>query len=323
MAHQLLIDNKNGNVWDLSGVVTEVSYKTALIGKPSSLEFTFIKDGLYESKDFQINMGDIVSYKADKKKVFYGYVFSINSGQSKEVKVKAYDQIRYLMKPDTKRFVGKTASQIVKQLGNELKLKLGNIEDTGYKIPKVLHDNKTYIDMISDALDRTLINYLTNFMLYDDFGSINLTNTSKLQYDKIIGQGSLMTDYTFDRSIDSDTYNQIKLYKDNKETGKREIYIAKDSGSIKDWGLLQLYQSVDEGMNEAQIKVMLENLLTTKNRETKKISIEAIGDFNLRAGYYAHIDIPELMLQRYMLISECEQKVSGDIHTMKLDLVVI
>lgn len=76
MQIQLLIDDKRGNVFDISELVSEVTWKTQRKGKPSSLDIKFIKD-----KQVNISNGDVISFKVDGNKVFYGYVF--DNGGSK------------------------------------------------------------------------------------------------------------------------------------------------------------------------------------------------------------------------------------------------
>ncbi|MBO9610389.1 MAG: hypothetical protein J7639_30800, partial [Paenibacillaceae bacterium] len=80
---------------------------------------------------------------------------------------------------------------------------------------------------------------------------------------------------------------------DNKDTGHRDVYIALDSANIAKWGRLQFYQKVDDNRNEAQIKELLDNLITLKNRETRSMRVEAIGDIRIRAGCYARVLIAE------------------------------
>ena len=92
------------------------------------------------------------------------------------------------------------------------------------------------------------------FVLWDDFGSLAITDVETAKLDLFVGDGSLATGYTYDQDIDSDTYNKIKLVKDNKTTGKRDVYIYQDSKNMTLWGILQDYETVDESMNEAQIK---------------------------------------------------------------------
>lgn len=320
---KMIIDNRNGNTWDVSQIVTGVQWKTSRIGRPGSLDFTLIKNALYQDKSFQYNNGDVVRVQYKDKNVFYGYIFSVDGGKDEAVRIKAYDQMRYLMSSDTYVLSNTKASEIIEMIAKKFNLKLGTIEDTVYRIPKLMEDGQKLLDIICRALDHTLINADLNFVLYDDFGELTLRNVESLLVDIFIGDGSLMYDFSTKTSIDDDTYNKIVLYKDNKDTGKRELYVAQDSANIAKWGLLQLYQSVDENMNKAQIEQMLDTLATLKNRETKTLKVNAIGDIRVRAGTYARILIKEYDINQPFLVDECTHSFDGAEHTMTLDLKVI
>lgn len=320
---EILIDNKDGNVWDVTDIVKDISYRTSRIGKASSLEFTIIDQGIYQNKKFKYQNGDIVRFKDESHNVFLGYIFKLETGLNGEVKILAYDQMRYLDVNHTYKFEKMTATQIIQKIAKDFELKVGKLDDTAYKIPALLFDNKSLFDMICESLDKSLIAYTTNFVFYDDFGKLTLRNISDMKYGFVIGEGSLMTDYTYSKSIDDDTYNQVILYRDNKKTGKRDIYKIKDSSRIKNWGLLQLPQSVDEGLNDAQINDILTRLMAVKNRETRKLNIEALGDFRLRAGMYVNIYIERFGINKFFLVDECTHKKSGNNHTMSLDLRLV
>jgi hypothetical protein len=319
---EIMLDDKQGKVWDISEVVTDVSWKTSRIGSPGSLEFTLIKGGLYESRSFSYSNGDIVRFRFNGRDIFFGYIFTIDSGQDEAVKIKAYDQIRYLMTDDTYVFAGVTAADVLKRITNDVGLKLGRVDVPSYVIPTMVEDGQKLIDIIDKALTLTLINSGVNYVLYDDFGSLALRNVEDLIVDVMIGDGSLMYAFDYKRSIDQDTYNRIKLFQDNKDTGKREVHVEQDSASIARWGLLQLYQSVDENMNDAQIKELLSTLSALKNRETRTMKIDAIGDTRIRAGCYVPIVIEEFGVNQPFIIEACTHRFGGD-HTMSLELKVI
>ncbi|MBB6670285.1 XkdQ/YqbQ family protein [Cohnella nanjingensis] len=319
---ELLLDNRNGNVWDLSNIVSDVTWKTSRIGKPGSLEFTLVRNGIYQDPGFRYNNGDVVRFRKDGVNVFYGYVFRIGEGMSEDVKILCYDQIRYLLASETYVFSNVTASDVVKQIASDFKLKVGKIDDTGYRIPSLIQDNQKLLDTICKALDWTLIKADRNYFLYDDFGELSLRNSYDMLLSFFIGDESLMYDFAAERSIDSDTYNKVKLYQDNKKAGKRDTYIAQDSANIAKWGLLQLTQSVDEKMNAAQIRELLNALIATKNKETKTLKIDAIGDIRVRAGCYLPVLIGDFGINQSFLVDECSHHFDGG-HTMSLELKVI
>ncbi|GIQ63644.1 hypothetical protein PACILC2_22120 [Paenibacillus cisolokensis] len=320
---EILLDNKNGNVWDVSRITTKLSWQTVRIGKPASIDLSLTDSGIVQDDAFTVNNGDIVRVRYDDTNVFYGYVFSVGRNQDNEISIKAYDQVRYLLAKDTYVFKAKTATQIIKQIADDFKLQTGHLANTGHVIPSMVEDSQTLLDIIEKALSLTLISKQRHFVFYDDFGRLTLRNVNESLADFIIGDGSLMTGFEYSANIDQDTYNRIKLYRDNKDTGKREIYKAQDSANIARWGLLQLYQSVDEDKNAAQINEMLTQLMQLKNREQKSLKITAIGDIRVRAGMYIPIIIDSLGINQPMLVDEAQHQFDGESHTMSLTLKVI
>ncbi|WP_338552890.1 hypothetical protein [Paenibacillus sp. KS-LC4] len=320
---EILIDNRNGKVWNVTNLVPSLTYKTKRTGSASSLDFTLIKGAPYQHQAFTVNNGDVVRLSKDGQVIFYGYVFEYNFGRDESVTIKAYDQLRYLLMSDTYVFSNKTATQMIKQIAEDTGLKIGTLAETEYVIPSMVEDNKKLLDIMCKALDYTLINDKGNFVLYDEAGALTLRNIEDMKTDAIIGDWSLMTDFGYKSSIDSESYNKIKVVQNNKETGKRDVYIGQDSANIAKWGLLQFYQVADEQMNSAQINELLDQLLKLKNREQRSLSIEAIGDLRVRAGSYVPIVIEELDIGHYFLVDECSHKLEADAHTMTLELKVI
>jgi hypothetical protein len=315
---QVITDNKQGGVFDISELVTGATWKTSRIGKPGSVDLTILQDANY-----MISNGDIISLKWDDVPLFYGYVFAIGRSEADTLTIKAYDQIRYLSATDTYVFKNKTAAAIVKQIADDFGLKWGHVVDTKYKIPSMVEDGQKLLDIIDKAFALTTINTGSIYVFYDDYGKLAVQNVKDRVLDLVIGDGSLMTDFTYQQSIDSDTFNRIKLVRDNKETGKRDVYIAQDSANIAKWGRLQYYQKVEDNQNEAQIKALLDQLAKLKNRETKSLKITSLGDPALRAGCYLRVGIGELAIDQLFLIEECSHSFSGDDYTVQIEVKVI
>jgi len=320
---EVLIDNKNGRVWDVSQIVENVTWTTTRIGKPASLEFTLVNNGIYQDPMFTVNNGDVVRVRKDDVNVFYGYVFKIGSNQEREISVTAYDQVRYLLNKDTYKFKNVETGDIIKQIAKDFQLKVGRIDSTGYKIPLMIEDGQTLLDIIEKANTLTLYNANQFFVFFDDFGALSLRRVSAFQADFYIGDESLMTGFDYSADIDSDTYNQIKLYRDNQKTGKRDVYEARDSANIARWGVLQYYESVDENMNAAQINERLTQLATLKNREQRALKLSAVGDIRVRAGMYLPIRVDSLGINQRMMVDEVTHRFDGADHTMSITLKVI
>ena len=139
---------------------------------------------------------------------------------------------------------------MVKSIANDYQLNVGVLENTEYVIAKKAESNQSLFDIILNALDETIRNKKEMYVLYDDFGKLCLKNLERMKVGLIIDEET-GENYDYESSIDSDTYNQIKLTYDNSDTGKREVYMAKDSSNIEKWGVLQYFDTIDEKTNRS------------------------------------------------------------------------
>lgn len=104
------------------------------------------------------------------------------------------------------------------------------------------------------------------FVLYDDYGKLALKNIENMKISGYIIYNESAENFEYTSSIDEQTYNQIKLSYDNDDTGKREIYITKDSSNIQKWGVLQYYDTLTKKENG---KAKADALLKLYNQVTK------------------------------------------------------
>lgn len=114
-------------------------------------------------------------------------------------------------------------------IADDYALNLGTLDDTGYVIESRIEENSELFEMITNALDLTLTNTGEMYVLYDDFGKLTLKSLSSmyvgvpgayLMIDEETGQ-----DFEYTSSIDSNTYNKIKLTYDNEDT-KSVMFIS-------------------------------------------------------------------------------------------------
>lgn len=319
---ELLVKNKEGNLWDISGIVSDISWKTARSGKPSTLELTLVDSGIYQLPKFGISNGDIIQFSKDNVDVFYGFVFSIDTGSDQEIKLTAYDQIRYLLGNGSYVLQDVTASDVIKKITTDYGLKTGVLEETEYRIPSLIEDDKKLLDIIMGAIGSELQFKGRLMAFYDDFGKLTLRKPDSMLLNLVLGAGHYLYDYSLKKSIDDDTYNTIFLYKDNEASGKRDFYPVSDKDNVKRWGILHLYQKADDKANAAQIQEKANNLLKMHNREKLSLSVQAIGDMRVRAGNFIYVLLDEFETQLF-LVDQCSHKISGGEHTMSLDIKVV
>lgn len=318
---EILIDNRKGEVHEFP--VKSFEWKTERIGKASVFEAELFNE---EPLKFPIDGGAIVRASEGKTNIFYGYVFEDGFRKDGDTKIKAYDQLRYMKNQDTYVMPSSTATSAIRTIANRLGLKVGSMEDTSFVVPGIVEDDKEAFDVVTKFLDSTLIATNQNFVLFDNFGSLELKNINNLVIpadDFYIGEDSLLYDFDYTKSIDKETYNRIKFVRDNKETGKRETFIAQDSANIAKWGLLQQFRKVDENMTDAQIKDLVQRSIQAYNKETKTLELSCLGNWKIRAGRMVYLYIEVLGIQAYVMIDECTHKWDEFIHTMELKVKVI
>ena len=182
--------------------------------------------------------------------------------------------------------------------------------------------DKSCIDIINTAVQKTLLNTGKVFVFYDSGDGLALKEAKDLKTDIVIGDHSLMTNYTFDSSIDSQTYNSVKIARPNKATGKADVFIMKDSETIGKWGLLQLYQKVDEAANDAQCQEQARVSLEYYDRVLQQLKFSALGVPSLRAGALLLVNLSDLdgePFKRYVMLEKAEHTFKNDEHTMELE----
>lgn len=285
-------------------------------GAPGKLKFSCIKDDVISFQE-----GNAVKLTVDGVDLFYGFVFTKSrSGKSPYlIEVTAYDQLRYFKNKDTYVYANKKANEVIKMIAEDFGLKVGALEDTGHVIASRTEDNATLFDIAQNALDETLQAKTQLYVLYDDVGKLTLKNIENMKLNLLIDADTI-GDYSYSSTIDSQTYNQIKITFENKEAGKREIFIAKDSANINAWGLLQYTDTVELSTSGA---AKAEALLKLYNTKTRSLSVsDALGDVRVRAGcsVIVKLALGDINVQSYLLVERVTHKFKQEQHLMDLKL---
>lgn len=305
---------QNGNKVYIPIVEEGITWSTERKGSPGQLTFNILKDSIINFTE-----GNAVRLKVDGKNIFYGFVFIKKRGKEGIISVTAYDQLRYLKNKDTYVYTNKTAGEFIQMIASDFNMQTGTLENTGFKIASRVEDNVALVDMIQNALDLTLQNKKEMFVLFDDFGKIALKSIQSMRLNLLIDEET-GENYNYTSSIDSETYNKIKLVFDNEESGKRDVYIAQDSSNMNNWGILQYFDTLEKGENG---KAKADSLLSLYNKKTRNLTItNALGDTRVRAGsmVIVQLNLGDVSLNNLMLVEKCKHKFNNDEHLMDLTL---
>lgn len=278
---------------------------------PGKLEFTTLAD-----KSKKMYHGDAVSLKVNGTPFFYGFIFNLKPSQDGKISVTVYDQLRYLKNKDSYFYKKKSATKLIRTIAKDYGLKTGTLVNTKYLVTRIDTD-KTLFDIINNCTEET--SFVTNkiYTLYDNYGKLMLRTPWKVNVliDKDTGQS-----YNYSSSIDSNTYNQIKLAYENKNKGTLDVYISKSSKSINKWGLLQYYEKIEDP-RVAKLKGKV--LLQMYNKVSRTLSItNALGSLKVRAGCLLPVilSLYDIKVSSYMLVDKVTHTFENGSHTMDLEL---
>lgn len=327
MNYSLYIYN-NGGVYNATQLCEgEIKITTERKGQPSKLTFKIARDICQEQKISFVE-GNRVELIVNGFNMFKGYIFTKSRTKEQIITVTAYDQLRYLKNKQFYNYTNKKAGEVLKMIADDFKLTVGEIEDTGYVIGARREENGTLFDIILNAIDITNVNTKKLYTLYDDFGSLCLKSINNMKLPLMFVSDDIsLIDFSYKTDIDNDTYNRIKLYKDDKKKGIREVYIAEDSLNQAKWGILQYYESVSNNYNEAQIQEVANRLLELKNRAKKSLSVEflanGLGEEKIRGGSGIMVkidDLGESSACNWFMVNKATHTLKNNEHTIKVDI---
>lgn len=297
-------------------VVESVKVDWDRAGQPGKMTFEVVKtDGL----DFR--EGDPVRFSVDGEPFFFGFVFDkARSGRDDRIiKVTAYDQLYYLKNRDSYYYEKKTASSLIKMIGEDFGLNMGDIADTGYVIKERSESDKTLFDIIGYALDETLSAKKQMYVLYDKTGRLTLTNVSDMKLDLVIC-AETAGDYDYKSSIAEGAYNKIKLAVG--EEGSRKLYVSQDSEHIAEWGVLQYYKQLDS-VSSILPSALADALLSLYNQKKRTLTIkDALGDVRVRPGSLLPVilGLGDINVSSYLMVEQVSHTFGDNLHLMDMKM---
>lgn len=314
MTYELLIQHQGAVM--LPPVVESVSIEWERQGQPGKLTADIVK-----TPGLSFQEGDPCRFSVDGTPIFYGFVFekARKGSMDQVITITVYDQLYYLKNKDTYVYEGKTAADVIRMIAEDFQLQCGTLEDTGYKIASRVEDNQTLFDIIQNALDETLKATGKMYVLYDDVGKLTLKGLDSMKINMLIDDDTA-GDYDYKSSIASQTYDKIKLSYENKDTGKREIYIAQDGSHINQWGVLQYYEKLDGSGNA---KAMADALLSLYNTKTRTLRLQdVLGDIRVRGGtlLVVMLGLGDINLSNYLMVEDAKHTFKDGQHLMELKM---
>lgn len=308
-------DNIHDRQWYIGEALEEVTWTTYMEDQPGKLTFN-----VHKTDSVAFWEGATVWFTVDGELVFRGIVCKKERTQDVNlIKVTAYDYLFYLKYKDAFVFEQKTLSEILVSVCERFDLNYNIISSSDYICTDRIFDGRTGRNVIQTSIDDVLINTGDWYTIRSIDKAIQLDNTQDLISNVLFGDASGVISFNYTTSIE-ESYNHIKLYRDNQDTGRREIYVVTDSDTIDIWGKLQYYESVSDTLNTAQIEELATSILNRYNKRSRNFKCtECLGDLSVFAGAIVRLEIADLgdiSLQDNLLIDQCTHTFSESYHSM-------
>lgn len=290
---------------DLSQAARKLSWKIAYTRKDKNFTNAKIEVG----DRVELAFTDGITGKSVT--VFSGMTFlQSRSSASFVMDFTAYDNIVYLAKSHlTIKFVDATIQAAISQVCSALGVTPGTMHQDcqKYKV-NLVEDNKSGSEIIKDCLDQaTAWTGYSYHIILDAKNCLQVVRCDDTVESYKISDTTNLLDAQHSASIE-DMINQVAvLDKDGNVTG-----YVKNEADISKYGLLQAVYKVEDGKNTAQAaKAVLKKI-------QENSSLSALGNIQCIAGHA--VDVTEEQIKGKFLISSDSHKLSGNRHTMDLQL---
>lgn len=324
---QVIVHHKKTDEYFVPAVLDGAAWELHRKGAPGKFTFKVVHDDV-----LKMEYGDTIDVLWDGTQFFHGFIFEKKRNRDKQWDVISYDQMRYLLNKDTFAYIGKKASEVIKELAEDYELLTGDLADTGFVIAKRREPNTTILDMCQNALDLTMIHTDKMFVLHDDCGQLTLKDIEDLQSNILIDSDTAQ-DFSYTGTIDKGTYNLIKLDVDDGDNGHKVYYSPASnedyeaSETRKQWGVLQFYENANPHNQSPQD--LADHLLSHYNRVSRSLTIKgAAGDLSIRGGSMLWMNVhigdtdwnQEDNEAKLAIVEQVTHHFSNHEHTMDMDV---
>lgn len=287
-----------------------IQWETSISGEPAKLTFTVIKDNVLAFRE-----GDKVTFTYGKNLVFSGFVFEKTRDKNHHIQVTCFDSTFFLKNKENYAFTGVRADQIVKRIAEDMGLNVGHLTNTGYVIPKLAASDQSLFDTIQMALDETMYATKNQYILFDNFGLLELRYAGEMITDLLITYDTAENfDYT--STIADGTYNSVVVKdKDGKTV------VLNNKPKQEQFGVLQLVLDNQNGGNA------LENAkaaLASRAEPSRTFSVNGVfGDVRVRAGssVYVYLYLGDHTCNQSLLVTRATHTFNNGHHSMELTLM--
>ena len=323
-----IYDNINKKLYDVSQLVSDMTITTHIEQNCGQCTFTIIT-----MPPLAFWEGATVIVEKDDYRMFRGYVMrkERSGSNARLINVTAYDSMKYLEYKDAYMFEADVKASdrfktICESHGIECEVK----DESTAEIEAYANMNGTLMDGIQDAITKEFDATQNRYFVWDDGYKVIWANALSYESPYVLGDGSFITDYSYATYIDKDTYNCVTVLvnldtSESNSNGDGETTYHVTVGSkekMQRWGVLS--EVIEVGSSETPAEDALKYAkdyiagCCYTHRELQ-LSCLGIKEFHAGTTFRCKIaDLGDLVVDKLLLVEDCEHSFSGDVHTMTL-----
>lgn len=290
--------NPKGTGYDLSKNVKNIKWTTDVNLSAGELTFDLIEED--ENKLIPYT-GDIITFRWDKQKVFYGYVFKYSFKGDGTISVVCYDKTRYLKNQDSIVFKTNTVADRFNEVCSRAGISHAVKNSPSHKVAAEICDGKSYFEMLKSAINKTYKATGDMYFIAANYDQVELRKAPYKKLKIIADTRTTITDFTYSVDIEN-TANVVRIVQKDKKKSQNSSATAKGKSgkenpnntsfsfetaqgkSVEQWGKLQIVKAKKEKANKAQMLAEAKSLLKVKNVANKQLTLTTKGNVDLTAG---------------------------------------
>ncbi|WP_209446903.1 XkdQ/YqbQ family protein [Paenibacillus jamilae] len=280
------------------------------------------------TRALNIQKGAEIRFTSKNVELFRGMIFADKIDSKGQMTVTAYDENIFLTKSkDTKKFVKKTATAIIKALCSEFGIPVGTVADTGYIIPKLILRDKTLWEMMVTALTVSYHQTGRKYFIFSKGGKLQLSARKDVVAKINLETGLNIIDASFSSSIEEmrtkvKVVGEVKGGKDAKgnETKQEISATAKNDKLIAKFGLMQHLENMSGDVTKSQIEQRAKELLKQLAVIADDSTLNCLGVDEVISGCAVYAYEPITGIKGGYYVSADSHSWQGGSHTMNITI---
>lgn len=299
---KLLITSSSGTV-NATNLVRSITWSGDYQQCSRTLEFELISSSTDKNIPvIKCELGYGVTLMLENRTLFDGYIFERQKDTgSSIINITCYDRGIYLKRNEKSyKFINMTPEDIVRRIGADFNIPLGDIAATGIKIKRNFIGTNLY-NIIQTAYSLASDKNNKKYMVRFNGQKLNVIEKKANDETLVIQGGSNLMSASTSESI-TNMINQVAIYNLKDQL----VSTQKDENSIKSYGLFQSYLKQAKGENA----IPKAKKIISDNGIIQKITIENLGNIANITGNTVVVKEPYTGLYGLFYID-------SDIHTWK------